>query len=91
MKLVRVSDEKIYDKEDKVWHNNWHYSYYLVPESSKLGKLGPSELSMEEIINKFHTPSAELMEVRWLNPTTTKEEMKFVKKQKKNIFYFEDD
>lgn len=89
MKLVRVSDEKIYDKEDKVWHNNWHYSYYLVPELAKLGKLGPSELSMEEIINKFHTPSAELMEVRWLNPTTTKEEMKFVKKQKRNIFYFD--
>ena len=91
MKLVRVSDEKIYDKEDKRRHNNWHYSFYLVPDTPKLGKLGPSELSMEEIINKFHTPSVDLMEVRWLHPTTTKEDMKFVKKLKQNVFYFKDD
>ena len=90
MKLIKVSNEKIYDKDEKKWHNNWYYSYFLVPELAKLGKLGPSELSMEEIINKFHTPDESLMEVKQMNPKTEKEEMAFVKKLKQNIFYFED-
>lgn len=90
MKIIKVIDEKIYDKDDKVWHSNWHYSFYLVSESEKLAKVGIKDRTMEEIINKFHTPSTDVMELKEMKPKTEKEEMSFNKKLKQNVFYFED-
>lgn len=88
MKIVKVSNVKISDKDE--WHNNWSYAYYLVPQTSELGKKWNKELTIEEVIDKFHTPGTENMWINEANPKTNLTDMQFPKRDKRHIFYFEE-
>ena len=87
MKIVKVSNVKISDKDER--HNNWSYAYYLVPQTRELGKKWNKELTMEEVIAKFHTPSTENMWLTEANPKTDLTDMQFPRREKRHIFYFD--
>ena len=87
MKLVKVSSEKISDKDER--HNNSTYSFYLVPQTSDLWRKRNKTITLEQAIERFHTPDADLMELKEMHPKTTKENINFTKKCKRNIFYFD--
>lgn len=87
MKIVKISNVKISDKDE--WHNNWSYAYYLVPQTRELGKKWNKELTMEEVIAKFHTPSTENMWLTKANPKTDLTDMQFPRREKRHIFYFD--
>lgn len=93
MRLVKVPSTKISDyrwcMEEDQWHNNCDYSYYLVPPTNKLGKLWNKDTTMQQAIDRFHTPSTDLMEIWEAHPKTSLTDMQFPSRAKANIFYFD--
>lgn len=89
MRLVKVSSEKISDWDEV--HNNWSYSFYLVPPTDKLWNIWNKDVSFEQVIDKFKTPDVSVMDVKDAHPKTDKDDLKFTRKLKQNIFYFNTD
>ncbi len=86
MKIVKTSEVKISDDDE--WHNNWNYSYYLVPPTENLWKLRNKDVNIEQAIERFHTPSTDLMRVPRFTPKTDLTDMQFPSRTKTHIFYF---
>lgn len=86
MKIVKTTEVKISDDDE--WHNNWSYSYYLVPPTNKLWRLWNKGTTIEQAIERFHTPSTDLMKVPQFTPKTDLTDMQFPSRTKAHIFYF---
>lgn len=86
MKVIRTTEVKISDDDE--WHNNWSYSYYLVPPTNNLWKLRNKDTTIEQAMERFHTPSTDLMKVPQFTPKTDLTDMQFPSRTKTHIFYF---